>query len=49
MGKAPFEFVGNPTPLGEATPSGGGETAPCTIVISEAELEMMNSYLSLSL
>ena len=35
--------------IGEATPSGGGETAPRTIVFSEAELEMMNSYLSLSL
>ena len=44
-----LNFVGNPTPLGEATPSGGGETAPRTIVFSEAELEMMNSYLSLSL
>ena len=27
MDLTPFEFVGNPTPLGEATPTGGGETA----------------------
>ena len=37
MGPTPFEFVGNPTPLGEATPRGGGETAPCTMAFSDAE------------
>ena len=37
MGQAPFEFVGNPTPLGEATTGGGGETAPRTMDFSDAE------------
>ena len=37
MGPTPFEFVGNPTPLGEAAPRGGGETAPRKIVFSDAE------------
>ena len=37
MGPTPFEFVGNPTPLGEATTGGGGETAPRTMDFSDAE------------
>jgi len=37
MGKAPFEYVGNPAPLKEAAPRGGGETAPRTIAFSDAE------------
>ena len=37
MGPTPFEFVGNPAPLGEAAPRGGGETAPRTIAFSDAE------------
>ena len=37
MGPTPFEFVGNPTLLGEAAPRGVGETAPRTIAFSDAE------------
>ena len=37
MGPIPFEFVGNPAPLGEAAPRGGEKTAPRTIAYPDAE------------